>query len=106
MTTKAMETSTSPVVSRKDSGFMYERSVLQKEFEELLASVVNTNGTATVGQQSSKSTSLTLSAMPVEIMLEVTRHLDTQSVVHFSQTCKKMHDNVPAPLKSLAAKKT
>jgi hypothetical protein len=105
MTTKAMETSTSPVVSRKDSGFMYERSVLQKEFEELLASVVNTNGTATVGQQS-KSASLTLSAMPVEIMLEVTRHLDTQSVVHFSQTCKKMHDNVPAPLKSLAAKKT
>jgi hypothetical protein len=105
MTTKAMETSTSPVVSRKDSGFMYERSVLQKEFEELLASVVNTNGTATVGQQS-KSASLTLSAMPVEIMLEVTRHLDTQSVAHFSQTCKKMHDNVPAPLKSLAAKKT
>lgn len=103
MTTKAMEKSTSPVVSQKDSGFIYERSVLQKEFEELLASMISTTGTSTLGQQP-KPTNLTLSAMPVEIMLEVTRHLDTQSVAHCRQTCKKMQDSVPAPLKPLAKK--
>jgi hypothetical protein len=105
MTSTAMDKSTSPVATRKDSGCLYERSLLQKEFEELLASVINANGTSTVEQQA-KATSLTLSAMPVEIMLEITRHLDPQSVAHMHQTCKRIHNTVPAPLRPLTANKT
>jgi hypothetical protein len=104
-TATTMEKSASPVASRKDSGFLYERSVLQKEFEELLASVVNTNGTTTTGKQT-KSKNLTLSAMPVEIMLEVTRHLDTQSAARCRQTCKNIRDTVPAPARPLTTIKT
>jgi hypothetical protein len=107
MTTKAMESAVSPVF-RKDYSFFSERDVLQKEFEQLLAAA-NESNSPMLGQQTPtvvEEQTLNLNALPVEVVLEVARYLDTQSAARCRQTCRKFRDTVPAPLRPLALSKT
>lgn len=95
MTSKAME--------NKSSTFLCERDLLQKEFEQLLAAAsAKSTSTPVVHEERN----LTLTDMPVEIVLEVARYLDTQSAARCRQTCRKFCDTVPAPSKPLSLQKT
>jgi len=102
MTSKAKETSTSPV-SQKPCTFPCESDLLQKEFEQLLAAA---GASATSTPVVHEERNLTLTDMPVEIVLEVARHLDTQSAARCRQTCRKFSDTVPAPSRPLSLHKT
>ncbi|EAT86438.1 hypothetical protein HBH56_030380 [Parastagonospora nodorum] len=102
MTSKAMESSTSPVF-HKPNAFLCERDLLQKEFEHMLATASASSTSTPVVQE---ERNLTLTDMPVEILLEVARYLDTQSAARCRQTCRKFCDTVPAPSKPLSLQKT
>ncbi|KAH7083035.1 hypothetical protein BKA63DRAFT_142326 [Paraphoma chrysanthemicola] len=49
---------------------------------------------------------LDLAVIPDEILLEIARHLDIESLVSCRSTCRKLFHTVPAPLRPPAAKKT
>ncbi|KAF2025901.1 hypothetical protein EK21DRAFT_116353 [Setomelanomma holmii] len=48
---------------------------------------------------------LDVSAIPDEVLLEIARRLDMESVVNCRGTCRKLYHTVPAPQRPLAAKK-
>jgi hypothetical protein len=91
----AMENSspTSPNVFRKDNPFLYDYGAEVKQVCTLPVSTDKKNGP-------------TFSALPMEVVLEIARHLDMQSTACCRQTCTKLRDTIPAPLRPLAMKKT
>jgi hypothetical protein len=112
-TTRAMWRSQNAVVIRKNElfsdPFAQSRSVDPKDHEEVFASPVKEkNERAPKRQAHAASTkhSLTFSSLPVEVLLDIARHLDTRSAVSCRSTCKKLYVTIPAAPKPLALKKT
>jgi hypothetical protein len=103
----AMENSTpwSPIAFRKDNPFLYDRTA---DVKQSCMSPTSTDATAESERQLSgpKKNGLTFSALPVEVVLEIAHHLDMQSAARCRQTCTKLRDTVPAPLRPLTMKKT
>jgi hypothetical protein len=108
-TAKAMWNSQHPVVFRKNELFSNYRNASWEVPRLVGASPASVSKEATPTQEASDTASedcLTFSSMPVEVVLEVSRHLDMKSAASCRSTCKKLYDTVPAPLRPLALKKT
>jgi hypothetical protein len=90
---------------RRDNPFAYDRSADVSPVSVCTdAPVVESRPPTQVMPKERQS--LTFDALPVEVVLEIARHLDMQSVARWRQTCTKLRDGVPAPLMPLSEKKT
>lgn len=91
---RAMKLSTSPVIFRKPlfaspSMSAISLSIPEQEILEL-----------------DEEEGLTFASLPVEVIQEIVRHLDTKSTARCRQTCRKMYEYLPPPIQPLTPNKT
>jgi hypothetical protein len=91
---------------RRDNPFAYDRSADVSPVSVNVCTDAPAESRPPTQVMPKERPSLTLAALPVEVVLEIARHLDTQSVARWRQTCTKIRDSVPAPLMPLAEQKT
>lgn len=88
----------SPVVFKRDDPFCYDAEEARREIDKMFA--------LDAEETSDAKEVVTLSSLPLEVVLQVTRLLDVKDAMSCRLTCKKMHENMLAPQQPSVAKKT